>query len=169
MLEARLKARVSGAVKMGTVTIPNYRMQFSKLSVRQNGRRSGKCCLIPEIGTKAYGVVYEIPDEQVAALDEFEGAGKGYTRKTITVTDPTADKMLLAEFYDVDADKIDRTLRPYDWYRDLVHVAAIENKLPLNYINDFILSVKTMIDPGQHQYKDALEAHQLINTNEHNH
>jgi gamma-glutamylcyclotransferase (GGCT)/AIG2-like uncharacterized protein YtfP len=127
MLTSRLKSRVPSAVVVGTGHLEGYRLAFDKVS--DNG--SGTCAM--RVGTpedRVHGVLFTVDAAQRSELDRHEGLGLGYQYRPITVT--TVNGPCEAGAYW--ATSIDETLRPFDWYRDLVLAGAIEHNLPDAYV-----------------------------------
>jgi len=132
MLEEWLRARAPSAIFLSTGFVPGWTLRFEKRSV--DG--SGKCNIAPSETPAdiAYGVVFELPDTELPALDRAEGVGHGYHRDynvPVTFPDGHVEKILA---YIADPDAIDRNLKPYCWYQALVVAGAEQHGLPPNYI-----------------------------------
>jgi gamma-glutamylcyclotransferase len=133
MLEAWLRSenRVPDAKFFSIGYLSGWRLCFHK----QSKDGSGKCNII-ECGSAsdvAYGVVFDVPESQIAALDKVEGAGHGYTRAIMEVLCDGAP-CISASVYIAEKAYIRPTLIPYTWYRDLVLTGAREHKLPAAYV-----------------------------------
>ena len=76
MLHERLQRRVPSAVPMGIAILDGYRLVFHKKSV--DG--SAKCDLVLDDASKAYGVLFQMKEEELPFLDRAEGVGFGYER-----------------------------------------------------------------------------------------
>jgi hypothetical protein len=129
MLTERFRARVGGAVALSEVFVCGYRLRFHKRS--DDG--SGKCNII-ETGSqedRVYGVVFEIPKEQLPRLDEAEGFKKGYDHKYVPLLGRPEARALT---YVAETNYIDERLLPYKWYHRLVIAGAEQRELPPNYI-----------------------------------
>ena len=136
MLEERLKSpkRVPGAVFQATGCVQGYILLFHKRS------RDGACkCNIVKTGSArdvAYGVVFEVPDNQLEALNIAEGVGCGYhCDYDIPVRLANGTEMLMLK-YVADTNAIDDTFIPYVWYHRLVIAGAEQHRLPEEYIAD---------------------------------
>lgn len=153
MLCERLKKRVPGAGLVGRACVAGYSLRFHKRSADE----SGKCDLFNtgKESDEAYGVLFEIPESQLAALDEAEGLGNGYERAAIQVTRPGSE-VVDGFVYIATPDAIDPALSPYDWYRSLVISGAHQNGLPESYVQA-IEAVGVLIDPNPKR-KTRLEA-----------
>ena len=75
MLTARLAARCPSARLMGVAWADGHAVRFEKHGM--DG--SGKAALVAAVGA-APGVLYALDRADLAALDRFEGAGRGYDR-----------------------------------------------------------------------------------------
>ncbi|MCG8564506.1 MAG: gamma-glutamylcyclotransferase [Desulfobacterales bacterium] len=61
--------------------VPNYSVQFQFWSKVRNGGLSN---IVPDMGKMVHGVLFEVPEEEMVALDTLEGAYVGqYYRKTL--------------------------------------------------------------------------------------
>jgi len=130
MLIERLRERVKSAKDPVCVTLPGYELRFHKVS--SDG--SGKCNIIgPGIeGVCVRGVVFDIQENEIPALDRAEGVGLGYRKETLKITiDGTVFDTLV---YLAEEDSIDNSLAPYRWYHDLVLAGAEQNRLPGDYL-----------------------------------
>jgi gamma-glutamylcyclotransferase len=152
MLCARLLRRVSSARDPRVARVPGYRVRYRKLSV--DG--SAKCDLVHAGGSAAaFGVLYDIDDEQQAILDRFEGVGDGYHRASVTVLVDGRPQEALT--YLADDTHLVEALAPYDWYRDLVVAGAREHGLPGAYIGEQ-LDVPAAPDPDAARDRREREA-----------
>ena len=136
MLEERLTSsnRVPNAVFKATCSVQGYILRFHKRST--DG--SGKCNIVKADSARdvVYGVVFEVPDNQLEALDSAEGVGHGYHHDNnipVRLADGTEMSMLT---YVADIDSIDDTLIPYVWYHRLVIAGAEQHRLPEEYISN---------------------------------
>jgi hypothetical protein len=131
MLSARLRApeRCPSARAVGLAQLPGYELRWHKHSKKD---QSGKCDIIASDVSDAviFGVLYEIANDERAALDREEGLNKGYNAIEPTVI--FGDSPLMVRSYQ--ASIIDPELRPYTWYRALVIAGAKEHGLPASYI-----------------------------------
>lgn len=134
MLEHWLRSpdRVPAAQFAGLGFVRGRQLRFHKRS--RDG--SGKCD-IPESGNDSdvvYGVLYEIPNNDLRILDTAEGVGHGYNRSELMVS-VEGQPPVLAAVYLADVSHIDSRLLPYEWYRDLVSAGAEQHNLPEDYIH----------------------------------
>ncbi len=83
MLRERLLKRVPDAAVIGLASVRGRILRFHKKS--SDG--SAKCDLANTQcdDDQAWGVLFEIPEAQIAEFDDAEGLGKGYAREPIQV------------------------------------------------------------------------------------
>lgn len=70
---------------IGPALVRGYRLGFTRYS---RTRRGGVADLVPDMAGVVEGVLYRLPVEQLAALDEREGAPDNYRRDFIAVRTP---------------------------------------------------------------------------------
>jgi len=132
----RLKKRVSSARHLGVSFISGYDLRFHKKSSIDG---SGKCSIC--IGNHGVHIaVFEIKSSQKADLDRIEGLGKGYTE--LQFRDPDFG---LCMAYIADPAAIDESLRPMNWYKELVLIGCRSNEFPDEYIRK-IEDIETIED-----------------------
>ncbi|WP_020409050.1 gamma-glutamylcyclotransferase family protein [Hahella ganghwensis] len=138
----RMSSRLTGITRVGPRMLPGFELRFHKVGWRDN---SAKCDAFRAEGTLTplYGILYDIPDHQVALLDDIEGVGQGYDRETVQLFHSNVQPAEAALTYI--ATLIDPTLKPYDWYRHHVIAGAREGGFPAAYI-ERILCVEVMED-----------------------
>lgn len=86
--------------------------------------------MVPDPGSSVHGLLWSLTDEDLAALDQYEGVPAGhYTRRTIPVQ--FRGKPVEAQVY-LAADPVPGTPRP--GYLDTVVQAARDLGLPPEYI-----------------------------------
>ena len=137
MLEKKLKDRCSSAEKINPSEgsqhmIRKYRFRFHKKSsdgsAKCDARKTGDTSDI------VYGVLFSINDEQIGALNKFEGLHYGYEKKVVNVIDEKSSNEISALIYY--ATDIDPTLKPYDWYKRQTVKGARDNGLPEEYVKE---------------------------------
>lgn len=135
--------RVPGARWLQTGYVIGRKLAFHKRSKDGSGK-----CDIPLSGRstdRVYGVVYEVPEEQMGALDAVEALGHGYCRTTIEVLSEDLSP-LTADVYLGDPPYLDPALSPYTWYKDLVLCGARQNGFSQQLLNA-IADVPALDDP----------------------
>jgi AIG2-like family len=128
MLTARMIARVPSACLLGPTILECFSLRWNKRSKDGSAK-----CSIEETGHRedvVWGVLYALAREDKKKLDEFEGLGRGYGERVVTVL-AQGKPLRVSAYY---ATSITLGVRPYDWYRDLVVAGAREHGLPPAYI-----------------------------------
>jgi len=143
MLASRIRERVSSAEFKGVARLRGHALRWHKRSI--DG--SGKCDIVRAAEHSwVYGVVYEISDEQMPALDAFEA---GYESRDIEMEYLGTLERATARAYF--ARKTAPSLLPYSWYNALVVAGAKAAKLPDFYV-DQLESVKTQTDEDHERH-----------------
>ncbi len=118
----------------GIAHLAGYRVAFHKRS-RIDG--SGKCNIL-ETGDsrdRVFGVVYEIDEAGLGALDNDESVHGGYGRVAVDVITGRGGATGVWT-YQAPQRLIDESLAPYDWYHRLVVRGARHHGLPGHYIRE---------------------------------
>lgn len=160
MLPARLQARCSSARVIGTATAQSYNLEFSKPG--KDG--SGKATLISsDVETSTTpGVLFEIDWAELTSLDRAEGAGYGYDRvDDFRITHASTGEIITATTYL--ANKLDRNLKPFDWYLALVLAGSHHNDL-LDYHQTRLRAVSHIIDTDEDR-EGRIEAFRALSKN----
>jgi hypothetical protein len=153
MLTRRLRApdRCPDAKYLSTATLAGYALRFHKIS----GDGSGKCNAV-KTGNAAdvvHGALFEVNTANKSQLGKAEGLGKGYQESGVQVVSP--EGTVSAFTFLADPDAIDETLKPYDWYVDLVIAGAKEHNLPADYI-EMLNRVESIKDTNDARIKSAI-------------
>ena len=137
----RLQQRISSATFISTVALPSWSLFFHKRG--QDG--SGKCNLIftGETSSLSHAAIYKIAPDEKAKLDLFEGEGRGYDTKYLTVNLNNQKTKVFC--YLAAPEAIDETLLPFDWYQQLVYLGARYHQFSSSYLK-FIESIDTRSD-----------------------
>ncbi|WP_112322575.1 gamma-glutamylcyclotransferase family protein [Oceanibium sediminis] len=139
LLTHRLLARCPSARVHGTARLAGHRVTFEKYSFIDG---SGKATLRSAPGAEAHGVLYALPDAELAMLDAIEGVGKGYDRvQGISVQ--TAAGSVTATTYI--ASDLRAALAPFDWYLALIFAGAEEHGL--SHVTASLRATPTQADP----------------------
>lgn len=137
MYSTRMRQRVPSAEIVDTARLPGYMIVF-----RKHGRDgSAKCDLEPLEPATAWGVVYQLPVDELPALDAAEG--EGYRREPVVVA--ARDGLLHAFTYRARPDWT-TDAPPFDWYLELVLAGAREHGLPAVYLAG-LAETETRPDP----------------------
>jgi gamma-glutamylcyclotransferase len=112
----RLQERTPSANAVALIKMAGQRLTFHKRSKDC----SGKCNLIKDEASVAYGVLYEIDPSEFHALHAAEGPGYILQQSKIVFD----GLVYMAMVYIARSESIGYDLLPYDWYRDLVVLGA---------------------------------------------
>ena len=147
MSSRRLLARTASARIHSIATLHEHELKFHKVSL--DG--SGKCDVVPcaQKQSQVHGVVYQIASSDITRLDTYEGLGKGYDKKFLTVTSQSNQALQVMLYSAIHTDPL---MQPYHWYKQHVLIGAKENNLPRPYIQHIeqIESI-TDLDTNRHQ------------------
>ncbi len=121
MARAGMEERCAAPAVLGVATVPGYQFRIAK---------RGYSTIVPDRGSMVYGLLWSLTDEDLTALDQYEGVPAGhYTRTTIPVQ--FRGKPIPAQVY-LAADPAPG--RPRPGYLDTVVQAARDLGLPPEYI-----------------------------------
>ncbi|GAB2538722.1 gamma-glutamylcyclotransferase family protein [Rhodanobacter koreensis] len=138
----RLEARTPSAKAVALIKLAGQRLTFHK----QSKDGSGKCNLIEDKVSVAYGVLYEIDSSEMPALHASEGPG--YIQQQVKVV--LDGQVRMAIVYIAAPGSIGHDLLPYDWYRDLVVLGADFYSFPVDYLAE-LRGISSLIDPDNHR------------------
>lgn len=129
MLVRWLRTRAPGAYPLGAAQLRGCELRFHKRGL--DG--SAKCGIVPAgADVQVHGVLYAIEPEEKPALDRAESLGVGYRQEPVVVT--LEDGPTTAFTYVARPSARDESLRPYEWYKELVVAGAVEHGLPGHYV-----------------------------------
>ena len=134
----RLHKRVPSATFVTNLSLKSWKLYFHK----KGDDESAKCNIVKTDSSKdiVYGVIYRINADEKGKLDRVED---GYNPGKIQI-----DKFDDVLVYMAKKEKIDDSLLPYTWYKDIVIAGAAFHNFPEGYIA-FINSFNAVIDPDQ--------------------
>jgi gamma-glutamylcyclotransferase len=141
---SRIGARLGAITHLGTTPLPGWALHFHKHSA--DG--SGKCNLVADPSSIAFGVVYEFSSTDKQRLDVIEGVGSGYLDTCIELPEFGQAWVYLA-----DQSHINDSLRPYDWYHAFVLRGAELHQFPSAYVAQ-IRDVQRIQDPDEKRRTD---------------
>ena len=149
MLGQRLTERVGSALPFSNAWIRGYEVRFRKISFDD----SGKADLVEtgDLEDIVHGVVYQFDPAEWHALDKHEGAtgnNPGYDRVPIQVHTDLSNRDVTT--YLARRGRIDESLKPYTWYRDLILCGAEQHGLPEDYRRK-IESIVDIPDPEENR------------------
>lgn len=113
---------------VGIARLADHALELRRRSVRWGG---GAADIVAARGGEVWGVLYELPDDQLGELDRKEGAGFAYRRRSLEVERDGGTVTAIA--YEV-IDKEPEPVPPTPEYAELLLSAAHERGLPAEYI-----------------------------------
>jgi len=143
MSTLRINHRVDSATVVSTALLHEHSLRFHKKSVDGSAK-----CDIEHTNNQddiVFGVVFEILNSEKAKLDKYEGLGNGYDEKLVSIILPHGEAVEATTYY---ATHIDKSLRPYHWYKEHVLRGAREHTLPDEHISA-IKAISSIPDPNQ--------------------
>lgn len=153
MLTERLRERTPSCRSLGVGQLLGRRLAFHKRS--KDG--SGKCNIATaEADNEVLGVVFELDDSELGALDSAEGRGYGYEPITLDIL--LNGTVLPCWTYE--ATDIKEGLAPYGWYKGLVLAGLLQHAMPAAYLEQ-VKRVPAIADPLPER-KGAVEAGALL-------
>lgn len=137
----RLGLRTPSCRLLGVAELGGYRLAFRKRSEADGSAKAD----VQWTGADAdgvWGVVYALDACDFPALDRVEGPGYALRETTMTV----AGEATRVFFYQARDSHVAAGLRPWSWYRDLIHRGACWHAFPETYVNG-IRAVPAPRDP----------------------
>jgi cation transport regulator ChaC len=131
MAEAVMTERSSRHRFLGVARLPEHRLMFNRRSVRTG---SGVADVVPAAGESVWGVLYELDDPGLAALDSKEGYDWAYVREPLDVELVSDGSRQPAVTYTV-KEKEPAEVEPSTEYLEGIISAATERGLPAAYID----------------------------------
>lgn len=124
----RIKHRLLNTQLFGVAVLPHFQLRFHKKG--SDGSAKADALFTGRAEDRMFGALYQISNSELYLLDHIEDCGVGYERKEVEVW--VEDERHLAWTYC--ALHIDRSLKPFDWYRQHVLTGAEQLGLPNSYI-----------------------------------
>ena len=154
MLKERLTARCAGARFVCAAQAAHFQLNFFKRST--DG--SGKASIARTSDTKAtvYGALFEIPLGERGKLDAAEGPDYDRDDAFVVIRNDSGEATN-ASVYIAKSTALDKKLRPYSWYRDLILEGAKQQHLNKNYMES-LANIEVWADPvpTRKTYQQAL-------------
>ena len=141
MSELRLRKRVPSATRIGRFTLDKYQLRFHKKS--EDGSAKCDAYYTGNQSDIIIGALYEMDITEKEFLDKAEGLGVGYDELEVQVISDAGESIFALIYV---ATRVDTSLLPYSWYLNHVIVGAIENEVPVAYLNT-LKSVSHKADP----------------------
>jgi gamma-glutamylcyclotransferase len=121
--------------------LQGYRLVFNKLSTDGSGKANVEQS--EDEDECMWGVIYEIPDNELCILDDGEVGYKRRNRSVVIYGEQRVDAWIyLAQSTDKSG-----KLKPYTWYTNLIVNGAIEHHLPDDYTKK-LCNIIADIDPN---------------------
>ncbi len=133
----QIKGRCPSAEFFTAAKLKDYRLAFTRKSERRGG---GSADAVPEPGCNVWGIVYQMDENEITALDEAEDyvpgrAQNSYTRQQCYVyADGNEEKPILVWLYF--AEKQENPPLPSAAYKQLIVEGAKHWRLPQEYIQE---------------------------------
>jgi gamma-glutamylcyclotransferase (GGCT)/AIG2-like uncharacterized protein YtfP len=128
---ALMERHCPGHRVLGVAELRDHRLAFTRRSKRTG---TGVADIVAAPDESVWGVLYELDDEQLAAIDEKEGNGWAYARKLLTVLLHDGGAEHEAHAYAVIAPD-EAHVPPSADYLGLIRAAACARGLPQIYLD----------------------------------
>ena len=151
---ARIEERVGPVVVVASGRLDRHGLRFHKAG--RDGSGKADAFATGSADDAVYGAVYEMSAEAKRRLDRFEGLGRDYLEKDVTIVAATGD--VDASLYYAHPSRIDPAVVPFDWYLRLVIDGARQHRLPAPYV-ERIAAHPSRLDPDRDR---AERAHRLL-------
>ena len=115
---------------IGVALLDDHALMFNRRSVRTH---TGVADVVPRPGSQVWGVLFEIDDDCLTAIDRKEGEGWAYVREPVTVRVPETGSEHRAITYVV-REKEPAEVTPSPEYLERLLDAARERGLPPDYV-----------------------------------
>jgi gamma-glutamylcyclotransferase (GGCT)/AIG2-like uncharacterized protein YtfP len=136
MNQAQMKERCPDAILRGGASLADYRLAFTIFSPN---RLCGCADIVASKGDIVYGLLYQLTESDLYAMDRFEGHPNHYQRIVVSVI--SNNQEIDAYSYEV-VNKQDE-LKPSKQYLELLQSAARLNNFPREY-QVFLSTIKTL-------------------------
>lgn len=127
MNRAQVRQRAGEWAEEKIARLDGYELNFDK--VARGG--TGTANIVPVGGKVVWGVLYRVTEQQLKALDRFEGVPEHYRRSEVTVVDEQENRISAQVYL---ARKVRRGLKPDRLYLQRILEGAEEHGLPRDYI-----------------------------------
>jgi gamma-glutamylcyclotransferase (GGCT)/AIG2-like uncharacterized protein YtfP len=136
MERVQMKRLCPGGRFVSTAKLKDYELAFTKMSTSWGG---GVADLRPAKGKVVEGVLWEITDNDLKALDDYEGYPSAYIRRSVAVEKPSGEKVTAIAYF---VAKPVREYVPSKRYMSALIQGAEEHDLSPEYIA-FLEGVRT--------------------------
>jgi gamma-glutamylcyclotransferase (GGCT)/AIG2-like uncharacterized protein YtfP len=115
---------------LGAAELPEYRLAFTRRSIRTN---TGVADVVHAPGHSVWGVLYELDEAMLAAIDAKEGNGWAYQRREVRVRADAAGPLLEAQTYAVIAPEEVEVAPSLEYLQGVLDAAELRG-LPEDYV-----------------------------------
>ena len=145
---ARIQRRVPSAVVKGTGKLSRFKLAFNKNS--RDGSAKCNAFFTGSDGDALPGVIYEIEQSEKRLMDAAEGLGKGYFQASYPIE--AQNGVVESYLYVAHPAFIDDSIRPYDWYCQLVIRGAKQHEIVQDHVR-FLTQIDSVPDPNRARSK----------------
>jgi gamma-glutamylcyclotransferase len=125
--QARLQRRCPGAFLVSVGSLPDYRLAFT---IHSEGWNAGAADVVATAGDRAWGLVFRLSEDDLHALDRYEGYPEHYTRFLASIETPAG----IVDAWAYTASQKQEFVRPRRRYMDLIREAALHHGFPEGYV-----------------------------------
>ena len=147
MSSKRLKERVPSARYITIATLIEHELRFHKEGI--DGSAKCDAFFTGDENHQIVGVVFEIAESEKPDLDIKEDLGRGYDEKIVSLVTHSGERIEATTYFAI---KIDKTMKPYHWYKHHVITGAEEFGLPEEYI-EVIRNIESITDTQADRYE----------------
>ena len=126
---SEMENRCPGAQFICVGCLEDYRLDFTRYSPRREG---GVADVVGEAGSETWGLVYQISDPDLAALDGYEGFPHAYTRFQATIA---TDRGAMQGLWVYTVREKQEFIAPTATYLNLIKQAAADFGFPEWYLD----------------------------------
>ncbi len=127
MYREQVRQRAGEPKEEKIARLDGYELNFDKIA--RGGTGTANITLAP--GKLVWGVLYRLSEQQLKALDRFEGVPEHYRRSEVTVIEGKGGKVAAQAYI---ARKVRKGLKPDRQYLQRIVQGAEEHGLPEDYI-----------------------------------
>jgi gamma-glutamylcyclotransferase len=158
-----MQKRIGGEPKViGAAWLENHRLGFTILSKTWKG---GVADIVPEVGSKVWGAIYELTEQQLEKIDHYEGYKKDrdpkknfYNQMHVEVVDKKGVKQPCLTYQaKVEDEKRRKYLyhRPSEEYYEVIRKGGEEHELPKEFFEHLKTTSITQRNPVAMRMNDT--------------
>ena len=155
MASLRLKQRIVSAHALGPASLRGYQLHWHLKSFVDGSAKCNALFTGQELDV-VYGVLFEMDFIERACLDSYEGVGKSYEVRLVSVC---LHSQLPTEAFAFFALHTNSTVNPFHWYKEHVIRGATEHGLPDDYIAS-LRQVVSLSDPNEERLVREMSIYQ---------